>query len=106
MKKIFFAHYWWKVGGAENVLFDWMKSVYNKSDVYIFDIVFDGLKKDYNVLRHNFSSISNEQFECSHISKNPMHLIRYCWKLIELEQPNLIFIMSNPFFMHYLLSLK
>ena len=98
--KIVFAHWWWHMGGAENVFLDYMKSV--KGETQIIDFIFDGNGEKNSYLEESFSRVADEQLVLTRMSTNPLSSINLCWEFLIKERPKTLFIMSNPFF--YLLT--
>ncbi len=92
---IFFTHFWWHVGGAENILFDYM-NVVQKSGSKIVDIVNTSFEES-GTLRTRFSKIADEQFALDEIAEGPYPRLLALLELIKLERPRIIMNMSNPF---------
>lgn len=93
---IFFCHYSWDMGGAENVLLDWIQAVRNIPGVKLIDIVHVQGKGD-DILQKEFFKLVDEQFTIGDIGNSPLTQLRICWQLICHERPHVVFIMHNPF---------
>ncbi len=93
---IFFCHYSWDMGGAENVLLDWIQAARTISNVKLIDIVQIHGKAD-DALQKEFSKLVDEQFTMGDIGNSPLTQLRICWELICHERPSMVFIMHNPF---------
>ncbi len=94
------AHFWWHIGGAENILLDYIKSLSPSCDK-IVDVVNLSAEKS-GTLRKKFANVSTEQFALDEIADGAYPRLLALWELIKLEQPKIILNMSNPFL--YLLS--
>lgn len=94
---ILFAHYWWKMGGAENVLLDWMKSYRALPGSRIIDLAVTS-DFDARYLKEEFAELSDEQYTINCLSTNALSTLKLCWNTVLLERPKMIFNMSNPFF--------
>ncbi|MES2618055.1 MAG: glycosyltransferase [Bacteroidota bacterium] len=94
------THFTWAVGGAENVLFDYLKVV-GQQGIKIVDVVTlsDG---GNSALRAKFKNIATEQFSLDEIADGPYPRLLALWELIKMERPKYILNMSNPFL--YLLT--
>lgn len=96
---ILFTHFWWHVGGAENILLEFMKLV--PKDTKIIDLVIKS-KNESNALKDHFNQHSQEQFALDYISEQPYPQLLMLWNIIIKEKPKMIFNMSNPLL--YILS--
>lgn len=90
------------MGGAENILLQWMESAKRIPNIRMVDIVATAAVPGERFLRDDFEKLADEQFALSNMGINAMSHLELCWHLIQLEQPDVIFIMSNPHF--YVLS--
>jgi len=105
-KKILFAHPGWRLGGAENVLLEWMKSSKKIRGLKIIDLVTisqdknsqDKNSQDKNSkLKEQFEEIADEQYSLDKISSLPLIKLKFCWNLIAKDRPDIIFFNGNPF---------
>ncbi len=94
---VLFAHYWWKMGGAENVLLDWMKSYRSFEGSRIIDLA---VTADYDsrYLKEEFADLSDEQYTINRLSTNALSTLKLCWGIIQRERPRVVYNMSNPYF--------
>jgi glycosyltransferase involved in cell wall biosynthesis len=94
------THYWWHVGGAENVLYDYLE-VLKSLDYKIVDVVVKGAN-EAKTLKGKFKEVSDEQYTLEEVAQGPFPQLLALWYIIKTERPKIILNMSNPFL--YLLS--
>lgn len=94
------THFWWHVGGAENIMLDYMKVIYS---LYpnIVDVVMDS-EGSASVLNDRFGAVSSKQFALDNFAHGPYPKLLALWELIKMEKPRIILNMSNPLI--YILS--
>lgn len=97
-KKIIFAHQWWRVGGAEKVLLDWIKSIRSTGNFYLIDVVCNAHEESDLSMKEEFNSNVDEQYAINNMYVDPNGAIRATLQIINMEQPDVLFIMSNPYF--------
>ncbi|MDF2379581.1 MAG: glycosyltransferase [Candidatus Gracilibacteria bacterium] len=95
-KSVLFAHYWWRMGGAENVFLDWVKAARDIDGVKLINLVCNSYSEN-EYLKPEFEEYMDEQYALDKLSTNPMASLRICWNLIVQEQPKVIYNMHNPF---------
>lgn len=95
-KTILFAHNWWNMGGAENVLFDWMSASRKINDLKMIDLVNVGSNEENSCLKEKFKTVCDEQYALDGLSTNSINKLRFVWNLIKFEKPDVIYIMTNP----------
>lgn len=95
-KKIMFAHNWWRFGGAENILFNWIVASKKIDNLKIIEVgsYSEGID---STLMGSFAEISNNQYVLDRISPLPLIKLKFCWNLIANEKPDVIFINANSF---------
>ncbi|MBX2986018.1 MAG: glycosyltransferase [Bacteroidia bacterium] len=94
------THFWWHVGGAENILADYTKEI--KGLGYrVVDVAIDS-EDEAKILKNNFSKIADEQIALDEIGNGPYPKLLALWEIIKIEKPRIILNMSNPFI--YILS--
>lgn len=94
------THFTWAVGGAENVLYDYLSVAKNKG-MKVIDVV-NECDNDNSALRHKFKSVATVQYSLDEIAAGPYPRLLALWELIKTERPSHILNMSNPFL--YLLT--
>ncbi len=100
-RTVLFGHYWWHLGGGDNILLDWMRSTYELKNTRCIDLVKESAI-DNGFLEDRFEPFAASQYALDRMANNPLAALLICWNLICLERPEVIFIMSNPFL--YVLS--
>ena len=115
-KSIIFAHPWWHIGGAENILLDWIKSSRNIKNIKIINLAEKSLlssqskavflENEFEMLREEFLKYSDEQYAIDKIAKTPLKKVKFCWNLLANERPNILFISSSCFLYSLLPSIK
>ena len=93
---IMIAQTWWVVGGAENVLLDWVQSASSLSNAKLIDVCQYSDKIDSKV-KERFASHCHEQYCLQGIGDNPLARLNFCWNLICYEKPKIIFISGNSY---------
>ena len=94
-KSILFAHTWWTIGGAEQVLLEWIKTASKQlSSHKVLDLCH--LSSESGVKEH-FAEYVDEQFCLQDTGSTPYERLAYCWYLICHERPEMIFISGNAF---------
>jgi glycosyltransferase involved in cell wall biosynthesis len=94
------THFWWHVGGAENILLDYIKELrYCNRDVT--DVVIN-CNDRAGVLKKRFAEFSNKQFSLDDFAHGPFPRLLALWEIIKNEKPGIILNMSNPLL--YILS--
>lgn len=96
-KVVLFAHPWWKIGGAENVLLNWIKMTKNTGNVKVIDVVESSWQENES-LKRSFKNFANEQYSLENIASTPLQKLKFCWNLISKERPDVLFIASNAYF--------
>lgn len=90
-----FAHYWWHVGGAENVLLDYVKEVRPHASRLI-DVVVDS-KGPASKIKERFASVADLSVSLDVLAKGSYTQLNVLWEMILYEKPERIINMSNPF---------
>lgn len=91
-----FAHTWWAIGGAENVLLEWLDAAPLAKIKRLVEIT--QLSADENRdVRERFGAYTDEQHCLSRIGSNPLERLLYCWNLVCHDRPKLIVISGNAF---------
>ncbi|MCO6494817.1 MAG: glycosyltransferase [Bacteroidetes bacterium] len=88
------THFWWHVGGAENILADYLKEI-RSLGYNVVDIVMQS-EGDAKTLKNIFERFSNSQISLDEIAEGPYPKMRALWEIIKLEKPRIILNMSNP----------
>ncbi len=89
------AHFWWHMGGAENILLDYMNVLSDKG-YKVLDVV-NTSSKEAGTLRQSFNEVADKQFAMEEIAAGPYPRMLAMWELIKMERPKMILNMSNPF---------
>jgi glycosyltransferase involved in cell wall biosynthesis len=92
--KVLCTHFWWHLGGAENILLDFMTAFYQKN-WEVIDCVFTG-KDNGKTLKDRFKTFSNRQLDLQDVGQGPYPKLLALWALIQQEKPAVILNMSNP----------
>ncbi len=97
-KNIVFAHTWWTIGGAEQVLLEWIKTASKQLSTYkVLDLCqLDSDDNDSGVKQH-FAEYVDEQYCLQNIGSTPYERLAYCWNLICQDKPQMICISGNAF---------
>ncbi len=94
-ENILFAHTWWTIGGAEQVLLEWVKTASKQLNSHkLLDLCH--LSSESGVKEH-FAEYVDEQFCLQDTGSTPYERLAYCWYLICSERPQMIFISGNAF---------
>lgn len=101
IKSVMFVNPWWRVGGAEKVLLDWIKSAREIHGLKITNVVEYSWDVD-GKMKEDFKKYCDELYSLDKIGQNPLIKLKFCWNLIAKEQPDILFIAYNSFF--YILS--
>ena len=94
------THFWWHIGGAENILLDFLNEL-KKKNFKIIDIAAYGFG-DAGTLMKRFSKTADSQFVLDEIAHGPFPRLVALWEIIKQEKPKIILNMSNPYL--YILS--
>ncbi len=115
-KSVIFAHLWWHIGGAENILLDWIKSSRNIKNIKIINLAEKSLsfsqsnavflENEPEILREEFLEYADEQYAIDKIAQTPLKKVKFCWNLIAKEKPSILFISSSCFLYSLLPSIK
>jgi|GEM_PF-2719960 len=89
------GHYWWRAGGAEQVLLDLCGYLTEIQDRELLDIVVLG-RGENMYFSEEFSSVSLCAGILEELSTSPIGRIKALWALICIHKPAAIIIMSNP----------
>jgi len=90
------GHIWWKMGGAENIYWYWLKAAKSAGASRILDVVSQDNRID-SVKKQEFATVCEQQYNLLGFGDSPQQRLRALWNLIMLERPRLIFISSNSF---------
>lgn len=94
-ENILFAHTWWTIGGAEQVLLEWIKTANKQLGSYkLLDLCHIASDSD---VKQTFSEYVGEQFCLQDTGSTPYERLAYCWSLICHDRPQVIFISGNAF---------
>jgi glycosyltransferase involved in cell wall biosynthesis len=88
------THFWWHIGGAENILLDYMREI-KKMDFKLVDVVMDSMGPA-STIKDRFSEVADFQFELDTVADGPYPRLLALWELIKREKPAIILNMSNP----------
>jgi glycosyltransferase involved in cell wall biosynthesis len=94
------THFWWHVGGAENILLDYIKEL-RYCNRNVTDVVIN-CNDRAGVLKKRFAEFSNKQFALDDFAHGPFPRLLALWEIIKNEKPGIILNMSNPLL--YILS--
>jgi glycosyltransferase involved in cell wall biosynthesis len=94
------THFWWHIGGAENILLDFLKELKGQN-FKIIDIAAYG-SGSAGALLKRFSKTADSQFVLDEIAHGPFPRLVALWEIIKQEKPKIILNMSNPYL--YILS--
>lgn len=98
--QVLVTHFSWHVGGAENILLDYVKEIVcHNHDV--IDLVINGSDRA-GVLKNRFERVSNKQYALEDFAHGPYPRLLALWEVIKNEKPGFILNMSNPLL--YILS--
>jgi glycosyltransferase involved in cell wall biosynthesis len=88
------THFWWHIGGAENVFLDYMHT-FKSAGKTVVDCVFTGDKQGGEI-KDRFGRVADMQFDLDHYAQSPFAKLRALWAIILRERPATILNMSNP----------
>ncbi|MDP2175767.1 MAG: glycosyltransferase [Bacteroidota bacterium] len=94
------THFWWHVGGAESILYDYL-DVLKNHNYNVVDVVVNG-NNEAKALKSKFASLSNQQYALCDVADGPYPQLLALWHIIKNEKPKVILNMSNPLL--YILS--
>jgi glycosyltransferase involved in cell wall biosynthesis len=92
--QVLVTHFWWHVGGAENILLSYIKELKYKN-LGVIDVVIKGSNTS-GVLKNEFGKYADGQFTLAEIADGPYPMLLALWEIIKTEKPSLILNMSNP----------
>jgi glycosyltransferase involved in cell wall biosynthesis len=92
--QVLVTHFWWHVGGAENILLSYIKE-FKLKNRDIIDVVIDG-KGTAGVLKNEFGKYAKCQYALKDFAKGPYPMLLALWEIIKTEKPGFILNMSNP----------
>jgi glycosyltransferase involved in cell wall biosynthesis len=92
--QVLVTHFWWHVGGAENILLSYIKELkLNNRDV--IDVVING-NADAGVIKNEFGKFAKSQYTLEEVAQGPYPMLLALWEIIKIEKPGIILNMSNP----------
>lgn len=94
---ILFAHAWWAIGGAENVLSTWIEAARSSGFERILDVTQYSADENQNV-KASFACLVHEQHCLDRIGDTPQERLNYCWQMLCAEKPAVVFISGNLYF--------
>jgi glycosyltransferase involved in cell wall biosynthesis len=97
-RTILFAHNCRGMGGAQRVLLNWMHAARGIEGLRLIEVAEKTREPGDARLQYEFASVASEQHALDRVAADPLTALRYCWELLSLERPRVLFIMSNPFF--------
>jgi glycosyltransferase involved in cell wall biosynthesis len=98
--QVLVTHFWWHVGGAENILLSYIKELKIKN-LNITDVVIKGSDTS-GALKNEFAKYTDGQFALEDVANGPYPMLLALWEIIKTEKPGVILNMSNPLL--YILS--
>jgi glycosyltransferase involved in cell wall biosynthesis len=98
--QVLVTHFWWHVGGAENILLSYIKELKIKN-LSIIDVVIKGADTS-GTLKNEFTKYTDDQFALEDVAQGPYPMLLALWEIIKNEKPGIILNMSNPLL--YILS--
>lgn len=99
-KQVLVTHFWWHVGGAENILLSYIKELKRKN-LNVTDVVIKGADTS-GALKNEFAKYTDGQFALEDVAHGPYPMLLALWEIIKTEKPGVILNMSNPLL--YILS--
>lgn len=93
-KRVLITHFFWHIGGAENVLLDYVKTLHAQG-YEIIDLVFTD-QLNGNALTGEFEKYASRQYNLDHLSEFPYPKLLALWEIIQIEKPDILLNMSNP----------
>lgn len=94
-KRVLISHFFWQLGGAENVLLEYVKCLH-KEGYEIIDVVVNNTDRG-SELEKEFSKYTLRQYNLSDLAEFSYPKLIAFWEIIKIESPDFIFNMSNPF---------
>lgn len=98
--QVLVTHFWWHVGGAENILLSYIKELKRKN-LNVTDVVIKGADTS-GALKNEFAKYTDGQFALEDVAQGPYPMLLALWEIIKTEKPGVILNMSNPLL--YILS--
>jgi glycosyltransferase involved in cell wall biosynthesis len=98
--QVLVTHFWWHVGGAENILLSYIKELKLKN-LNVTDVVINGADTS-GALKNEFAKYADGQFALEDVAHGPYPMLLALWEIIKTEKPGVILNMSNPLL--YILS--
>lgn len=98
--QVLVTHFWWHVGGAENILLSYIKELKRKN-LNVTDVVIKGADTS-GALKNEFAKYTDGQFALEDVAHGPYPMLLALWEIIKTEKPGVILNMSNPLL--YILS--
>jgi glycosyltransferase involved in cell wall biosynthesis len=98
--QVLVTHFWWHVGGAENILLSYIKTLHHEN-LNVIDVVINGSNAS-GVLKNEFAKYTNSQVSLEDFAHGPYPQLLALWEIIKNEKPGIILNMSNPLL--YILS--
>jgi len=95
--KILFAHTWWHLGGAENVLLNWIESARGAGYASVVEFV-DMTQDSAREVREQFSRAVDEQYVLAEVGESPGDRRNFAWQYLLNQQPDVLFISGSPMF--------
>lgn len=92
---VFCTHFWWHVGGAENVLYTYLKE-FKALNYAVVDVASHGSGKS-GALKKEFANFASHQYDLEYFAHGPYPKLRAIWELIKIHKPKIILNMSNPY---------
>lgn len=92
--QVLVTHFWWHVGGAENILLSYIKELKLKNRDVI-DVVING-RGAAGVIKNEFGKYVKSQYALEDVAQGPYPMLLALWEIIKLEKPGIILNMSNP----------
>jgi glycosyltransferase involved in cell wall biosynthesis len=92
--KVLCTHFWWHIGGAENILLDYMRELKDEG-FEIWDVVIDS-EGPAKALKAKFAEVAHTQYALDEVANGPYPRLLALWHLIQKAQPTIILNMSNP----------
>jgi glycosyltransferase involved in cell wall biosynthesis len=92
--QVLVTHFWWHVGGAENILLSYIKELKLKNRDVI-DVVING-KGAAGVIKNEFGKYAKSQYALEDVAQGPYPMLLALWQIIKTEKPSIILNMSNP----------
>jgi len=94
---VFCVNTFWAMGGGENIYLAWIKNLKEAGAGKIVNIVEYGQGKN-EFLKSDYSAECDEQIALDKIANTPLQRLLFCWNMVCIERPRLIFISGNSHF--------